>query len=82
MRKTKIVATLGGLHSYTDGIREPGGDCISTDKVDLGRLVQQFCDEGADIIRLNLAHIPTREIPEVYSPVSYTHLTLPTILLV
>jgi pyruvate kinase len=75
VRKTKIVATLGGGSSYGEGIYTPEGTWISEDQVEIDWLVRRFCDCGADIIRLNLAHISSRAIPRVYQRVKEALIT-------
>lgn len=65
--KTRIVATIGNRDSYRQGIIDLDGAKISPEKIDVDRLVSEFCRLGADIIRLNLAHVDIQRIGEVFS---------------
>lgn len=64
--KTKIVATIGSDISYKDGIIDLNGKPIDKGEVRYEYLVREFCDNGVDIIRLNLSHINVDQVQDVF----------------
>ena len=71
LNKTKIVATIGPASSSRS-------------------MLSKLISSGVDVFRINFSHASHKEVKRIVSdikalrlePVSYTHLTLPTILLV
>ncbi len=59
--RTKVVATLGDPTKYGDSITLLDGRELVPDELDYRLLVEGFREHGADVIRLNLSHIPEPE---------------------
>jgi pyruvate kinase len=59
--RTKVVATIGDPERYPDGAVDLDGREIDAGRLDYRRLVDGFRRHGADVIRLNLSHIPAPE---------------------
>jgi pyruvate kinase len=59
--RTKVVATIGDPQKYGDGVVDLDGAEIEAGRLDYRRLVEGFCAHGADVIRLNLSHLPEPE---------------------
>src|SRR5687768_5830852 len=70
--KTKIVATLGSRKSYENGIVQLDGTEMDPEKIDIEMLVRNFFANGVDVIRLNLTHIDSDDIPQIYRTVKRT----------
>lgn len=70
--KTKIVSTIGsdGSHkqgsSYREGIVDLEGNEIKPGDITYSFLVREFCNNGVDLIRLNLSHVDTDQIGHVF----------------
>lgn len=65
--KTKIVATIGNRNSYKGGVYDRNGRKVEDPPYSW--LVQEFYENGADVIRLNLAHLKIGQITEAFSEI-------------
>ncbi len=70
--KTKIVATIGSDSSHKDGssykggITDLNGNEYKPAEISYEYLVREFCNNGVDIIRLNLSHIDVDQVKNVF----------------
>ena len=70
--KTKIVSTIGSDSShkkgssYREGIVDLKGNKIAPENITYEFLVKEFCNNGVDIIRLNLSHVDKDQIKPVF----------------
>jgi len=61
MCRTKIVATIGSPTSYREGLYRLDLTEVPTGEITYPFLVSNFLEQGANIIRFNLAHIKKEE---------------------
>jgi len=65
--KTKIVATIGNKNSYGEAIFDLKGNRVPAAQLDYTYLVEGFCNNDVDLIRLNLSHIALNDLGPTFS---------------
>ncbi len=72
--RTKIVATLGRANpsSYKRGFADQDDRTLAAHELTTGMLVERFLENGADVLRINLAHLKREDIKDFYKEVKDT----------